>query len=88
MGAITRNDDGMKPMMIIAVCALLTACIKNDADPAPQKEIVFDAPVLSAVTKAGTTRNATEIMNMEEIDGALVGGASLEPLKFIEIINF
>ena len=32
--------------------------------------------------------NATEIMNMENIDGALVGGASLEPLKFIEIINF
>ena len=32
--------------------------------------------------------NATEIMNMEEIDGALVGGASLEPLRFIEIINF
>ena len=29
-----------------------------------------------------------ENMNMEEIDGALVGGASLEPLKFIEIINF
>lgn len=32
--------------------------------------------------------NATEIMNMEEIDGALVGGASLNPSKFIEIINF
>ena len=32
--------------------------------------------------------NATDIMNMEEIDGALVGGASLEPLKFIEIVNF
>ncbi|MFR2966530.1 MAG: triose-phosphate isomerase family protein [Anaerovoracaceae bacterium] len=32
--------------------------------------------------------NATEIMNMEEIDGALVGGASLDPLKFIEIVNF
>jgi len=32
--------------------------------------------------------NATEIMNMEEIDGALVGGASLEPSKFIEIVNF
>ncbi len=32
--------------------------------------------------------NATEILNMEEIDGALVGGASLEPLKFIEIVNF
>ena len=32
--------------------------------------------------------NASEIMNMDEIDGALVGGASLEPLKFIEIVNF
>ncbi len=32
--------------------------------------------------------NATEILNMEEIDGALVGGASLEPLKFNEIVNF
>lgn len=32
--------------------------------------------------------NASEILNMEEIDGALVGGASLEPLKFTEIINF
>ena len=32
--------------------------------------------------------NATEIMNMDEIDGALVGGASLDPLKFIDIVNF
>ena len=32
--------------------------------------------------------NAADIMNMEEIDGALVGGASLDPSKFIEIINF
>ncbi len=32
--------------------------------------------------------NATEIMNMEEIDGALVGGASLDAVKFIEIVNF
>ncbi len=32
--------------------------------------------------------NATEIMNMEEIDGALVGGASLNPFDFLEIINF
>lgn len=32
--------------------------------------------------------NASDIMNMPEIDGALVGGASLEPLKFIEIVNF
>lgn len=32
--------------------------------------------------------NTSEILNMEEIDGALVGGASLDPLKFIEIVNF
>ena len=32
--------------------------------------------------------NATEIMNMEEIDGALVGGASLKPADFMQIIDF
>lgn len=32
--------------------------------------------------------NATELMNMEEIDGALVGGASLTPEDFIQIVNF
>lgn len=32
--------------------------------------------------------NASELMNMEEIDGALVGGASLVPADFIEIVNF
>ena len=32
--------------------------------------------------------NATDIMNMAEIDGALVGGASLDPEKFMEIIDF
>lgn len=32
--------------------------------------------------------NATELMNMPEIDGALVGGASLKPEEFIQIVNF
>ena len=32
--------------------------------------------------------NAGEIMNMPEIDGALVGGASLKPQDFIKIVNF
>ena len=32
--------------------------------------------------------NATEIMNMDEIDGALVGGASLKPADFMAIIDF
>ncbi len=32
--------------------------------------------------------NATEIMNRDEIDGALVGGASLKPVDFMNIIDF
>ena len=32
--------------------------------------------------------NAVEIMNMAEIDGALVGGASLVPEDFIQIVDF
>ncbi|MCL2437313.1 MAG: triose-phosphate isomerase [Clostridiales bacterium] len=32
--------------------------------------------------------NASDIMNMDEIDGALVGGASLNAKEFMEIINF
>ena len=32
--------------------------------------------------------NAAEIMNMAEIDGALVGGASLKAKDFMEIIDF
>lgn len=32
--------------------------------------------------------NASEILNMPDIDGALVGGASLKAESFIEIINF
>ncbi len=32
--------------------------------------------------------NAAELMNMEDIDGALVGGASLNPSDFIEIVHF
>lgn len=32
--------------------------------------------------------NAEEIMNQEDIDGALVGGASLLPDEFVQIVNF
>lgn len=32
--------------------------------------------------------NASEIMNMDEIDGALVGGASLKPADLMAIIDF
>ena len=32
--------------------------------------------------------NASDLMNQDDIDGALVGGASLQPADFIEIIHF
>lgn len=32
--------------------------------------------------------NVSEIMAMDEIDGALVGGASLDPRKFMQIVDF
>ena len=32
--------------------------------------------------------NVEEIMNEEDIDGALVGGASLSPADFIDLVNF
>ena len=32
--------------------------------------------------------NASEIMKQQDVDGALVGGASLDPEEFVEIINF
>lgn len=55
-------------------------------------EILYDEDTCDAVIiqYGGSVKpeNATEIMNMEEIDGALVGGASLIPSKFMDIINF
>ena len=32
--------------------------------------------------------NVAEIMNQSDIDGALVGGASLQPADFVELVNF
>lgn len=55
-------------------------------------EALYDAEIACAVTiqYGGSVKpeNATEIMNMEEIDGALVGGASLDPFDFLKIVNF
>ena len=32
-------------------------------------------------------KNAAELLSNEDIDGGLIGGASLEPKTFLEIIN-
>lgn len=55
------------------------------------EELYDDATACEVTIQYGGSvkpSNATEIMNMEEIDGALVGGASLVPADFVEIIQF
>ena len=64
------------------MCTLIreTICELYDEDTCDQVIIQYGGSV--------KPENAAEIMNMEEIDGALVGGASLIPEKFMDIINF
>ena len=55
------------------------------------EELYGDAAACSTTIQYGGSvkpENAGEIMNMPEIDGALVGGASLKPADFIQIVNF
>ena len=70
------------PQQANEMCALIRDTLENLYD-----DVISDRIVIQY---GGSVKpeNATEIMNMEEIDGALVGGASLNPLKFSEIINF
>ena len=64
------------------MCALIRETIEElyDEDTCDQVVIQYGGSV--------KPENATEIMNMDEIDGALVGGSSLIPSKFMDIINF
>ena len=64
------------------MCALIRGTIEAlyDEDTCDQVVIQYGGSV--------KPENATEIMNMDEIDGALVGGSSLIPSKFMDIINF
>ena len=64
----------------------MCACIRQTLETL-YDDVVSDKIIIQY---GGSVRpeNAADIMNMEEIDGALVGGASLDPSKFIEIINF
>ncbi len=64
------------------MCALIRRVLEKlyDEDVCDQVTIQYGGSV--------KPENATEIMNMGEVDGALVGGASLKPDKFMGIINF
>ena len=70
------------PQQAEEMCAFIrnTLIDMYDEDTADEVIIQYGGSVKPA--------NATEIMNMDEIDGALVGGASLKAEDFMEIIDF
>lgn len=70
------------PQQAEEMCAFIRSTLIEmyDEDTADEVIIQYGGSVKPA--------NATEIMNMDEIDGALVGGASLKAKDFMEIIDF
>jgi triosephosphate isomerase len=64
------------------VCALVRSTVKDlfDADTAHAVRIQYGGSVKAA--------NAAELMGQPDIDGALVGGASLDPEEFAKIVQF
>jgi len=64
------------------VCAAIRGCVAGlyDADTAASVRIQYGGSVKAA--------NAAELMGQPDIDGALVGGASLDPGEFARIVQF
>jgi triosephosphate isomerase (TIM) len=64
------------------VCKAIRDCVKElaGADAASDVRIQYGGSVKGA--------NAAELMAQPDVDGALVGGASLDPDEFARIIQF
>lgn len=64
------------------MCAFIRQTLIDMYDEATADEVI--------IQYGGSVKpaNATEIMNQDEIDGALVGGASLKAEDFMQIIDF
>lgn len=75
-GRTATSDDAQ------AVCAAIRQQVGSlyDADTAASVRIQYGGSVKAA--------NAAELMAMPDIDGALVGGASLDPNEFARIVQF
>ena len=58
----------MRPILILASLALIVGCVKNDTVFMTDREIVFDAPVLSVSTRSAT-KAAKEISNNFPTEG-------------------
>ena len=64
------------------ICALIRSILEKlyDADTAQKIRILYGGSV--------KPDNIKELMNMENIDGALVGGASLKANDFVQLVNY
>jgi triosephosphate isomerase len=75
-GKTATSDDAQ------TVCAAIRGKLKEitDSETAESVRIQYGGSVKGA--------NATELMSQPDIDGALVGGASLDPDEFAKIVQF
>lgn len=64
------------------MCSFIRSVVKETAGEYAASETI--------ILYGGSVKpsNASELMAMEDIDGALIGGASLKPEDFLDIINF
>ena len=76
----TQND--VQPEQAEEMCAFIRKTLIEMYDEAVADEVI--------IQYGGSVKpaNATEIMNQDEIDGALVGGASLKASDFMNIVDF
>jgi len=101
-GALKGLTSGQVATLTVAYEPVWAIGTGRNATPAQANEMCgFIRKIVSGLYDAGTAgkliiqyggsvkpENAADILNMPEIDGALVGGASLEPATFMDIINF
>lgn len=102
MGALSKLPEDLISKIVVAYEPVWAIGTGRTATPAQAnemcgyirtviEEIYGDEISENVIIQYGGSvkpENATELMSMEEIDGALVGGASLNPADFIAIVNF
>ena len=69
------------PEQAAEVCAFIRATIRH----------IYGARIARSVTiqygGSMNPENAAELLSQPDIDGGLIGGASLKPAQFVDIIN-
>ena len=77
---LVTAGKGATPEVAEEMCRVIRTVIRtHHGDAADDVRILYGGSV--------KPDNAKELMDMEDIDGALVGGASLDPVDFLDIIH-